>query len=73
MVVNSDSEKGIQVENYDAEYAYRALFPVGLGRFTLRKRNTAVTYDRRAYVGKVVTVGKTSETNNFLLILMRLR
>ena len=68
IVVDSDSEKGVQIENYDTEFeqdTYVSFVPRKVGKiYPEEGKYYVVTYDR-AYIGRVLKVGKTSVTIKF--------
>ena len=69
MVVDSHSEKGVQLENYYTEFeqdTYVSFVPRKFGKIYPEKEKCyVVTYDR-TYIGRVLKVVKTSVTIKFL-------
>ena len=69
MVVDLDSEKGVQVENYNTVFeqdTYVSFVPRKFGKiYPVEEKYYVVTYDR-AYIGRVLKVRKTSVIIKFL-------
>ena len=69
IVVDSDSEKGVQVENYDKEFeqdTYVSFVPGKFGKIYPEEEKYYVVTYYKVYIGRVLKVRKTSVTIKFL-------
>ena len=69
MIVDSDSEKGVQVENYDTEFeqhTYVSFVPGKFGKIYPEENKYNVVTSDMAYIGRFLKVRKTSVIIKFL-------